>query len=186
MPPVDAPMSKTMAEPRPAAARRSRRRARVAGDGGRDRHQPLEERGVARERKRREGAPQHRPAVQERKAEKNEHSVHDPHVRGDGKRRQRGVEEDREARGAAEGQVVGRLEEHERRGREDEAHVEQSEELREAVGHALLGEPLPAGSVLLVNDFRNRLDGLLDLLVLLAHCWPPSRTTSPSARSLTA
>ena len=137
----------------------------VAGDGLGHGEEPLEERGVARERKRREGAPEHRLAVQEGEPQAHEHGVQDPHVDGDGQRRDGGVEQDGKARGAAEGQVVGRLEEHERHGREDEAHVEQAEELREAVGHALLGEPLATRLLVLRHDLRDRLHRRLQLLV---------------------
>ena len=87
----------------------------------------------------------------------------------DGQRGDGGVEEDRKARGATKGQVVGGLEQHQRNGGENEAQVEQGKELREAVGHALLGEPLAARLLVLAHDLGDRLDRLLHLLV---HCAP--------------
>ena len=107
----------------------------VARDGLGHGKEPLEERGVPREGKRREGAPEHRPAVEEEEAQEHQDRVQDPHVDRDRERGHGGVEQDGKARGAAKGEVVGRLEEHERNGGEDEAHVEQAEERREAVGH---------------------------------------------------
>ena len=150
----------------------------VARDGRLDGNEPLEQRDVGGKRDRGERAPQDGAAIEEHEAERHEEEVQNPHERRDGHLRKERREHDGDARGAAEGQVVGRLEDDDGERREDEAEVEHAEERQlpvaggAALGHLVGAPALLVGLVLADRRERVPLVGGLLLHSAFFHASP--------------
>ena len=133
----------------------------IPRDGRRRRpgEQHLEQGHVTRKRERCEHAPQDRLALQEDEPQRHQYDVDDPHEGADRQRGEQRRKDDRHAGGTAERKVVGRLEQHDGQGGEDQPAIQDDKEAQEArVLAATSASLLAAADVLLAHEMLKGLD----------------------------
>ena len=96
------------------------------------RNEELKQRDVGRKRKRGKDTPKDCLALQKDKTQDDQDRVDNPHKDADGQSREQRGKNDRHARGAAEGKVIGRFESHDGERREDQAQIELGKKARKA------------------------------------------------------